>query len=162
VRDYYTDWHGRDAGMLCTTTAPLEAAVTLTGHPVLTLLLSSSTPDAALHVYLEDVAPDGACRYVTEGMLRALHRAEAPSPALHKVVGPSRSFARADSRPLPVGEMVTLRFALLPTSWQFAAGHRIRLAIAGADCDNFGQTPHGNPPVLTISAEGSQLDLPMA
>ena len=52
----------------------------LSGHPCVTLHLSASEADAALHVYLEDVAPDGTCRYVTEGMLRALHRKECPAP----------------------------------------------------------------------------------
>ena len=78
VRDYYTDWDGRDARMLCYTSEPLAADHELSGHPCVTLHLSASEADAALHVYLEDVAPDGSCRYVTEGMLRALHRKERP------------------------------------------------------------------------------------
>ena len=159
IRDYYTDWHGRDAAMLCTITAPLATARSLTGHPILTLRLTSTTPDAALHAYLEDIAPDGTARYVTEGMLRALHRRETPSPALHKVIGPSRSFARADAQPLVPGEPATIRFALLPTSWRIEAGHRLRLAIALADADNFGQIPHGRPPTITL-LPGSNLELP--
>lgn len=164
VRDYYTDWHGRDARMLCFTGAPLDADRQLAGHPVLTLHLTADQPDAALHVYLEDVAPDGQCRYVTEGMLRALHRREAPMPRLHQVVGPYRSFARADSAPLVPGQAATLRFALLPTAWLFRRGHRIRLAIAGADIDNYGQTPHGRPPRLKILRGGTQasaIELPL-
>jgi len=160
VRDYYPDWHGRDARMHCSTSAPLAHDVTATGHPVLTLRFASSEPDAAIHVYLEDVAPDGTTSYVTEGMLRALHRAEAPAPALEQVVGPSRGFTRAAARPLVPGEAATLRVALLPTSWRFAAGHRIRLAIACADTDNFGQVPHGRPPHLTILSDGSALEIP--
>jgi putative CocE/NonD family hydrolase len=163
VRYYYTEWHGRDARMLCYTGAPLAAAHALSGHPVVTLHLTASEADAALHVYLEDVAPDGVCRYVTEGMLRALHRKEASAPPYHQVVGPYRTYARADAAPLVPGQVATLRFALLPTSWQFAAGHRVRLAIAGADADNFGQVPHGRPPVLSIlrgGAHASSLVLP--
>jgi predicted acyl esterase len=161
VSEYYPDWHGRDAHMHCSTSAPLEHDVVVTGHPVLTLDLASSEPDAALHAYLEDVAPDGTTRYVTEGLLRALHRAERPAPRLQQTVGPSRSFARADARPLVPGVAETLRFALLPTSWRFPAGHRIRIAIACADVDNFGQTTHGRPPVLTFGAPGSWLELPV-
>ena len=146
--------------MHCSTSAPLAHDVTATGHPVLTLRFASSEPDAAIHVYLEDVAPDGTTSYVTEGMLRALHRAEAPAPALEQVVGPSRGFTRAAARPLVPGEAATLRVALLPTSWRFAAGHRIRLAIACADTDNFGQVPHGRPPHLTILSDGSALEIP--
>jgi predicted acyl esterase len=62
------------------------------------------------------------------------------------------------------GEVATLRFSLLPTSWRVAAGHRLRLAIAGADADNFGQVPHGRPPILSIRRGGihaSSITLPM-
>ena len=164
VRDYYTDWDGRDARMLCYTSEPLAADHELSGHPVVTLHLSASEADAALHVYLEDVAPDGSCRYVTEGMLRALHRKECAAPDHHQVVGPYHSYARADAAPLVPGEVATLRFSLLPTSWRVAAGHRLRLAIAGADADNFGQVPHGRPPILAIQRGGvhaSSISLPM-
>jgi uncharacterized protein len=161
VRDYYTDWHGRDAKMLCSTGERLTHDTVLSGHPVLTLQLACSEPDAAVHAYLEDVAPDGTTRYVTEGMLRALHRQERAAPPLHRVVGPSRNFSRADARPLVPGEPTELRFALLPTSWLFRAGHRIRIAIAAADIDNFGQTPHGRPPMLTIEGGASFIELPL-
>jgi len=164
VRDYYTDWDGRDARMLCYTSEPLAADHELSGHPCVTLHLSASEADAALHVYLEDVAPDGTCRYVTEGMLRALHRKERPAPDHRQVVGPYHSYARADSAPLVPGEVATLRFSLLPTSWRIAAGHRLRVAIAGADADNYGQVPHGRPPILSIRRGGvhaSSIDLPL-
>ena len=164
VRDYYTDWDGRDARMLCYTSEPLSADHELSGHPCVTLHLCASEADAALHVYLEDVAPDGTCRYVTEGMLRALHRKECAAPDHHKVVGPYHSYSRADAAPLVPGEVATLRFSLLPTSWRVAAGHRLRVAIAGADADNFGQVPHGRPPILAIQrggAHASSIVLPL-
>lgn len=164
VRDYYTDWHGRDRGMLCYTGPPFAADHELSGHPVVELHLSASEADAALHVYLEDVAPDGTCRYVTEGMLRALHRRERAAPAHHRVVGPYHSYRREDAAPLIPGERTMLRFSLLPTSWRVAAGHRLRLAIAGADADNYGQVPHGRPPLLSLWRGGghaSAIDLPL-
>jgi putative CocE/NonD family hydrolase len=129
-----------------------------------TLHLTESEADAALHVYLEDMAPDGTCRYITEGMLRALHRKECPAPTRHQVVGPFHSYARADASPLVPGEIALLNFSLLPTSWCVKAGHRLRVAIAGADADNFGQVPHGRPPVLSIrrgGAHASSITLPM-
>jgi hypothetical protein len=164
VRDYYQDWHGRDDRMLCYTGTPFDADHLFAGHAVLTLHLAANQADAAVHVYLEDVDPAGHAWYVTEGMLRALHRKEAPMPRLHQVIGPFRSFARADAAPLTPGQPAVLRFALLPTSWLFRAGHRIRLAIAGADSDNYGQTPHGRPPRLEIMRGGtraSMIELPL-
>jgi len=156
VRDYYTDWGGRDDRMLCFTSEPLSEDHDLTGHACVTLHLCASEADAALHVYLEDIAPDGTCRYVTEGMLRALHRKERAAPEHHQVVGPYHSFARADAAPLVPGEVATLRLSLLPTSWRVAAGHCLRVAIAGADSDNFGQVPHGRPPILDLQLGGAR------
>jgi len=51
---------------------------------------------------------------------------------------------------------------LLPIAWRFGKGSRIRLAIAGADIDNYGQVPHGSPPVFTIGRADSFLDSPCA
>jgi uncharacterized protein len=56
-----------------------------------------------------------------------------------------------------------MRFALLPTSWRFEKGSRVRLAIGGADGDHYVQVPHGRPPVLTLhfgGAHASSLELP--
>src|SRR5262249_19226634 len=155
VREYYRDWSGRDAAMLCYTSAPLEADATIAGHPIVSLHLTADHRDAALHVDLDEVEADGVCRYVTEGMLRALHRTEAPCPQWHRTSWPFRSFARRDAEPLVPGEPALLRFALLPTAWTFHRGSRLRLAIAGADADHFGQVPHGRPPLLRILSGGA-------
>ena len=56
---------------------------------------------------------------------------------------PFRTFARADAQPMPKGKPQQLRFAMIPTSWTFRRGSRIRLAIAGADADHYAQVPHG-------------------
>ena len=55
MKDYYSDWHGRDAGMLCYTSAPFVAARSFAGHPIVSLHLACDQPDAAVHVYLEEV-----------------------------------------------------------------------------------------------------------
>ena len=67
--------------------------------------------------------------------------------------------------PLVPGEPALLRFALLPVAWTFHRGSRLRLAIAGADADHFGQVPHGRPPLLRILSGGataSMVELPWA
>ena len=161
--DYYADWTEREGGLLSFTTEPLAAPLEIAGHPVVSLWLASSEPDAAVCVYLSEVEADGAARYVTEGLLRAIHRAEAPAPGNYRTTWPWRTFARKDAKPMPVGEPQLLRFALLPTAWRFAAGSRIRLSIAGGDADHFVQTPHGRPPLLTVMSGGdkaTRLDLP--
>jgi uncharacterized protein len=163
TQDYYADWHGRDDALLIYTSAPLRSPRVVAGHPLVTLWLEADQPDAAVHVYLEEVEADGRCRYVTEGMLRALHRKTAPCPAFYRAAWPWRTFARADAALLPRGEVVEMTFALLPVGWQLKAGSRVRLAISGADCDHVVQVPHGRPPCLRIhhgAGRPSRLALP--
>ena len=117
-----------------------------------------------MFVYLSEIEADGAERYVTEGLLRALHRKEAPAPETYRTAWPFRSFSRADARPLTPGEVERIRIPLLPVAWLFSAGSRIRLSIAGADADHCGQVPHGRPPLLTVMFGGhqaSRLELPL-
>jgi putative CocE/NonD family hydrolase len=173
TREYYPDWEGCDAGMLRYDSDPLARDVEVSGHPVVTLWVESSEGDAAVFAYLAEVEADGRVRYVTEGVLRALHRREAPAPRFERRTWPYRTFARADAALMPAGRAERLRFGLLPTSWLFRAGSRIRLAIAGADADHYAQVPHGRPPLLTLHRgrewpsaielpwrEGSQGDAP--
>jgi putative CocE/NonD family hydrolase len=160
TRDYYVDWQGRDEALLSWTSAPLDRAGRIAGHAVLTVRLAANTRDCALHAYLSEVEADGTVRYVTEGMLRALHRKEQDPPAEYRAAWPWRSYARKDAAPLVPDQAVTMRFALLPTAWGFAKGSRIRLSMGGADADHFGQVPHGSPPRLTIHRDGTTLALP--
>ncbi|MEM7021143.1 MAG: CocE/NonD family hydrolase [Pseudomonadota bacterium] len=156
VETYYDDWDGRDAHMLVYTSAPLEQAVTLSGHAIATLHIAADQRDTGLFVYLEEVSPDGQTRYVTEGVIRALHRKVTPAPNHLRCVGPYHSYAKADASLLEPGVAVEIRFSLLPTSWHFAAGQRIRVAIAAADRDHFARIPDGRPARLQILRGGSQ------
>ena len=116
-----------------------------------------------MFVYLSEIEADGTVRYVTEGLLRAIHRAEAPAPRHYRTTWPWRSFARGDAKPMPVGQPQLLRFALLPTAWRFAKGSCLRLSVAGGDADHFVQAPHGRPPRLTVLTGGDRptmLELP--
>lgn len=161
---YHADWAERAAPMPCWTSAPLERDMELTGHGIADLWLSSSEPDAAIFAYLSEVEADGTLRYVTEGLLRALHRKESPAPSTYRTTWPFRSFHRADAAPLVPDRAERIRIPLLPISWVFRAGSRIRLSLAGADADHCVQVPHGRPPVLTIlqgGAQASALDLPL-
>jgi hypothetical protein len=67
---------------------------------------------------------------------------------------------RGDAAPLVSGRAEEIVIVLLPTAWRFSKASRIRLAIAGADADNYGQVPHGGPPVFTINRDRSFFDLP--
>jgi putative CocE/NonD family hydrolase len=125
------------------TTQPLERAVEITGHPIVHLWISTEAPDLDLFVYLEQVAPDGRVAYVTEGNLRASHRALGEAPFDNLGLPYHRSYEE-DVAQMPVREPVELEFDLLPTSRLYLRGSRIRLRITCADADNF-ETPILHP-----------------
>ena len=152
---YYADWQGRDARMLSYTSAPLARDAEVSGHVVADLWVASSQGDAAIHVYLSEVEADGTTRYVTEGVLRAIHRREQRPQPKQNWSWPFRTFARADAQPMPKDRPERLRFALIPTSWMFRRGSRIRVSIAGADADHYAQVPHGRPPRLSFKRGGT-------
>ena len=154
IHDPYPDRAERDERLLHYTSPPLARDTEVTGHPVVTLHVASSASDGAFFVYLEDVAPDGSVVYVTEGMLRALHRRYAPA-AGDPLGVPRRSFKREDAEPLVPGEVAELGFDLLPTSYVFAAGHAIRIALAGGDADHFARIPAEGTPVWRVQRSPS-------
>ena len=161
---YYADWQKREAALPSWTSAPLEQDMELTGHGLADLWLRSSEPDAAIFAYVSEVEADGTVRYVTEGLLRALHRKESAAPASYRTSWPFRSFRREDAAPLVPGQAERIRIPLLPISWVFRAGSRIRLSISGMDADHCVQVPHGRPPELTLLRGGDQasaLELPL-
>ena len=160
----YPDRTREDEKLLRYTSAPLERDLEITGHPVVTLDITSTATDGAFIVYLEDVAPSGRVTYITEGELRALHRKVSKRKPPYRVFGPYHSFLRADAEPLAPGRSAELRFALLPTSVLLRKGHRLRVAIAGHDKDTFARIPARGTPVVTVarsSAHPSSIDLPV-
>ena len=157
----YPDRAEADKRLLCYTSAPLAQDVEITGYPVAHLDVASSSDDGAFFVYLEDVDEHGVVRYITEGQLRGIHRAlketlrpdEAPNV-------PHHSYLRADASPLPIGEFVTLAITLQPTSVLIRSGHRIRIAIAGADAETFARIPTQGQPTIQV-AHTSRVLLPV-
>lgn len=157
ARTYYATWQGRTDDMLSYTSDPLTAPLALAGHAIADLWISATEPDAALFAYLTEIEADGTHRYVTEGLLRLLHRREAPAPPNYRTTWPYRTFRREDAEPLTPGEPERIRLPLLPTAWQFATGSRIRLSITGADADHCAQVPHGRPPELTVLRDSNHV-----
>ena len=157
----YPDMSGNDAKGLTYTTEPLDEDVEVTGHPIIHLWVSTDRDDCAFYAYLEDVHPDGFSQYVTEGVLLGSHRklCEAPWDNLGL---PYHSGLEADVEPMP-DEPVELVFDLHPTSKRFPRGHRIRVTITCADCDN-DQVPEYDPPaavrVYTGGERASKIELP--
>lgn len=161
ARRGYSDRRRLEAGTLSYTTPVLPEALEVTGHPRVRLFMASDAPDGAVFAYLEDVAPNGRVTYVTEGQLRLIHRQGTLGPG---DVFPLRSFRKADARDMVPGQVAEVVFDLLPTSYQFSAGHKIRLSFAGHDAANFSQPyPPNQAPAYRFyrnDLHSSRLELP--
>ena len=97
---YYADWQEKEARLLGWSSEPLAEAMEFTGHGLADFWLESSEPDAAIFAYVSEVEADGTVRYVTERLLRALHRKESPAPDTYRTSWPFRSFRQEDIAPL--------------------------------------------------------------
>jgi putative CocE/NonD family hydrolase len=139
----YPAQRANDEKALTYTTAPLERDMEAIGHPIVHLWLTTEAPDLDLFVYLEEVDVQGNVAYVTEGNLRASHRAVDEAPFDNLGLPYHRSY-KEDVAPVPAGEPVELVFDLLPTARRFHQGTRIRVAVTCADADNF-DTPLLDP-----------------
>ena len=165
TRPAYADRRDEDRKLITYDTAPMEADTELAGWPVLTLHMSASTTDPAVFAYIEDVAPDGRVTYITEGQLRAVNRKPAEPAALPYDQGPApHTFNRADVLPVVPGETFGIAIKLYAVAVLIRKGHRIRLAIAGADCDTFPPLSNGQPEQFDIHRGGptpSFLEVPL-
>jgi len=114
-------------------TSPLRSDTEVTGDPVATLWISTEATDVDVVAKLEDVAPDGsATSYQMLGGLRASLRKLGTAPYDNRGL-PWHPSREADVSPLEPYEMVELKFALLPMSYVFQGGHRIRLTLSFSD-----------------------------
>lgn len=160
----YPNMQSNDSKALTYTTPPLETAITIVGHPIVHIWLSSEAPDLDVFVYLEEVDANGNSTYITEGELRASHRQLGQAP-FDNLGLPWRNHFQSERQPIPKGEPIELVFDLRPTAWHFSPGKQIRITIAFADAGNF-DTPILDPaPTLQLlrdAAHPSCVELPIA
>ena len=178
------DRRDKAAQSLSYTGEPLAAAMEVTGHPSVTLRVSSTEAYGDFFVYLEDVSPDGAAVLVTEGQLRAgFHRLQ-DNDLIVAAGGvdvlpdlPWHGFRKEDyvKRALADGAELPLTISLQPTAWVFREGHCVRLSIACSDWPTFRLHPRLSPanhpddpgnrvPTITVhhgGDSGSVLELPV-
>jgi putative CocE/NonD family hydrolase len=140
----YPDMTQNDERALTYTTDVLAEDVEVTGHPVVHLWISSTASDGDFFVYLEEVDKQGKSYYISEGTLRASHRA-LHKPYYDNLGLPFHRSYEEDVAELIPGEPVELAFDLQPTSNVFNAGNRIRITVTCADKDN-ALTPELTPP----------------
>ena len=97
----YPDMSDNDLKSLTYTTRPLEKDMEITGHPVICLVVSTQVPDLDFFVYLEEVDDDGQSKYITEGCLRATHRALGKTDFLNSGLPIHRNYKKDMLRLIP-------------------------------------------------------------
>jgi hypothetical protein len=102
-----------DALSLCFTSLPVDEAIEILGFPEVRLSLSVDRPNGLLAVRLCDIAPDGASRLVSWGLLNLTHRESHEHPAL-----------------LEPGQDYPVTFQLNVVAHRLVPGHCWRLAIS--------------------------------
>lgn len=161
--EYFPFWPAvLDEKGLTYTSLPLAEDVTVTGHPIAYLEVSSDQPSGNVFVYLEEVAPDGKAENVAFGRLALWNRKLVDAP--YDNLGlPWHSGRAEDVLRVTPGETYALEIALMPTSKVFRAGHRLRFSVRGADPRqrNIAEVRRDPPETLSVTlGHGSRVALP--
>jgi uncharacterized protein len=110
-------------------TEPYTTPTEITGPLALDLWASSTAIDTDWFITVADEGPDGRGRNLTNGWLRASHRAIDPERSR-----PWQPFhPHLAAEPLVPGEATAFSIEVWPTSNVFHPGHRLRLEIASCD-----------------------------
>ena len=132
----YTDRHIKAKQMINFMSEPLAEPLTITGHPTVSISIKSDATDLQLFAYLEEQLPNGKVRYITEGMIRGIHRKHHDeNPFLLPI--PYRTFSKKDAQTWEKDTWYEIHFDLFAVSYQLQKGSRIKLGFAGADIDHF-------------------------
>ncbi|WP_260599002.1 CocE/NonD family hydrolase [Sphingomonas endolithica] len=163
--EYFAFWPPSQDGKGLTFTSPaLAGDAAMTGYPIAHIVTALDRPDANLFAYLEDVDPAGKAYIVSFGRLAASHRKLGRAP-YDRLDLPYHSGLRADALPMVPGKAAELAFSMVPRAYTFAAGHRIRVTLTGADPRqrNLAEIKQTPPPVFTVATGGavaSRIDIP--
>jgi uncharacterized protein len=122
--------------------APVTAAVELTGETELRLRIASDKPVAKLFLRLNDLRPDGKSWPVTWAALNLTRRDSLSAPT-----------------PLEPGHVYDVTIRLRPAAYVFRAGSRIRLALSEGFWPMLWPSP--DTPTLTLPMGVSTLTLPV-
>jgi putative CocE/NonD family hydrolase len=142
--DVAPDQRPTDAWSLVYDSAVLAEEIEILGLPRARLAVSADAPLANWVVRLSDVAPDGSVTQVAGAALNGAHRESAYEP-----------------RPLVPGEVYEVEVELHFTSWVFAPGHRIRLAVNNSQWPMLWPSRYPATTTLHLGADASLLELPV-
>ncbi len=166
LRDEYVrhpDMNIRAGKSMAFTGPELAEEIEITGIATLWLEMASTTPAGAIHATLEEIKPDGESTYLSEGWLDLRHRKVSECPRPHDGAA-FHSQSEADLQAVVPGERMTVPVEMYPVSVKVTAGNKLRLVVAGTDCDNLyvpAQDPASELTVFLGGDGGSRLELPI-
>jgi putative CocE/NonD family hydrolase len=132
-------------GALTYTTEVFATPTLIVGPITLTVHATANTTEALWVAHLDDVAPDGASRPLTQGALLGSHRELDPERTWYlsdgTVLRPHHFSTRSAAKPVVPGELTRYDVEIFPTAAVLEAGHQLRLTLTTFDF------PHLVPPV---------------
>jgi putative CocE/NonD family hydrolase len=154
------------------TTSPFAAAKRVAGPLAATVFASATTKDTQFVAEVEDVAPDGTSRPLTEGALlgsfRAVNGGLSWKTADGNYVLPYHPYTQASSTPVVPGKVTRYDIEIFPTFATIAKGHSLRVTLSTSDAPhlmpNLPQTQNLAGGVYTVSRGGaaaSALEVPL-
>jgi uncharacterized protein len=132
-------------GALTYSTEVFATPTLIAGPITLTVHATANTTEALWVAHLDDVAPDGASRPLTQGALLGSHRELDPERTWYlsdgTVLRPHHFSTRSAAKPVVPGELTRYDVEIFPTAAVLEAGHQLRLTLTTFDF------PHLVPPV---------------
>ncbi|MHA1147746.1 MAG: CocE/NonD family hydrolase [Promethearchaeota archaeon] len=161
---FYPDREKQDKKSLIYTSDPIDEEIEITGHPIITLNLSSDHDDGMIHVQLEYIDEEDKIKWITDGQFRLVHRKISEERPPYKIFVPYHSFMRKDKMSLIPGTVSEIRFGLYPVSILVKKGFKLRVVISGGDKDTFARYPEEGHPILKVErnkTRSSFIELPI-
>jgi len=124
-------------GALTYTTEPFDAPTLIAGPITLSVQATADTTETLWVAHLDDVAPEGVNRPLTQGALLGSHRELDPDRTWYlpdgTVLRPHHVSTRAAVRAVEPGEPTRYDIEIFPTAALIAPGHRLRLTLTTYD-----------------------------
>lgn len=119
------------------TTEEFDQPRLIAGPVALTVHATADTTETLWVAHLDDFAPDGSSRPLTQGALLGSHRALDPEATWYlpdgTVLRPHHISTRAAVAPVVPGELTRYDLEIFPTAALIAPGHRLRLTLTTYD-----------------------------
>ncbi|MEV6562115.1 CocE/NonD family hydrolase [Nocardia sp. NPDC051756] len=139
------------------TTAPFDESKVLAGPITADLFASSTTTNALFQVAVEDVAPDGTVRQLTDGSLMATRRAvdedkswKTDDGTIYAVIHPNST---TTTQPIIPGTVNEYQVRVFPTFQKLEPQHRLRVRISSGSFPATMPLPQDIPGLLGSSVQ---------